>query len=70
MLQESHLAMVATLNDLDALIEEIDNNPHLSPWVVRLILKSIKEKGRRMLQDSAIGPAYVEKVIDIQAFRS
>lgn len=62
--------MVATLNDLDALIEEMDNNPHLSPWVVRLILKSIKDKARRMLHEPAIAPAYIENVIDIQALRN
>ncbi|HIK28668.1 MAG: hypothetical protein N3E45_13320 [Oscillatoriaceae bacterium SKW80] len=70
MLQESHLAMIATLNDIEALIEEIDNNPHLSIWVVRLILKSIKDNGKRRLQESLMGQGYIENVIDVQVSRS
>lgn len=70
MLQESHLAMIATLNDIEALIEEIDKNPNLSVWVIRLILKSIKENGKSRLQDLLIGHAYSENVIDVQASRS
>lgn len=44
----NNLPVFAIVNDLEALITEIDNNPELSPWVVRLILKSIKDKAKKM----------------------
>ncbi|MFB2979156.1 hypothetical protein [Microseira sp. BLCC-F43] len=48
MTTDTNLSTVAIINDLEALISEIDNNPELSPWVVRLILKSIKDKAKKM----------------------
>ena len=48
MTTDTNLTTVAIINDLEALISEIDNNPELSPWVVRLVLKSIKDKAKKM----------------------
>ncbi|GET38448.1 hypothetical protein [Microseira wollei] len=48
MTTDTNMPVVAIVNDLEALISEIDNNPELSPWVVRLILKSIKDKAKKM----------------------
>lgn len=51
MTTDTNLSTVAIINDLEALISEIDNNPELSPWVVRLILKSIKDKAKKMANE-------------------
>lgn len=48
MYNNNYLPICSVINDLDALICEMDNNPALSPWVVRLVLKSIKDKARKM----------------------
>ena len=48
MTTDTNLSTVAIINDIEALISEIDNNPELSPWVVRLVLKSIKDKAKKM----------------------
>jgi len=36
------------LTDLNALINEIENNPSLSSWAIRLTLKSIRDKAKKM----------------------
>ena len=41
------------IEDLDSLITEIENNPRLSTWVVRQVLKSIKDKAEKMAVESA-----------------
>jgi hypothetical protein len=51
MTTDTNMPVVAIVNDLEALISEIDNNPELSPWVVRLILKSIKDKAKKMASE-------------------
>lgn len=51
MTTDTNLPTVAIINDLEALISEIDNNPELSPWVVRLVLKSIKDKAKKMVTE-------------------
>lgn len=35
------------ITDLKILIEELELNPQLSSWTVRLVLKSIKDKAER-----------------------
>lgn len=45
---DTNVPVIALVNDLEALITEIDNNPQISSWVVRLILKSIKDKAKKM----------------------
>lgn len=49
---ETDLPVIAVINDLEALISEIDSNPRLSSWVIRLILKSIKDKARKMVTET------------------
>jgi len=46
--KDINVPVAALINDLDALITELDENPRISRWVVRLVLKSIKEKARKM----------------------
>jgi hypothetical protein len=54
MQKDINLPMVAVINDIEALITEIDDNPQISSWVIRLILKSIKDKARkRVLENSS-----------------
>ncbi|WP_206755911.1 hypothetical protein [Trichocoleus sp. FACHB-69] len=40
------------LTDLNALINEIENNPSLSSWAIRLTLKSIRDKAKKMTFES------------------
>lgn len=49
---EINLPMAAVVNDIEALITEMDKNPQMSSWVIRLILKTIKEKARKMALDN------------------
>lgn len=67
MLEHNNLELLAMINDLDALIAEIDNNPRISSWVIRLVLKSIKDKGRKMAIETAQPPSYLAQVIDVEA---
>lgn len=59
MQKDINLPMIAVINDLDALIVEIDENPQLSSWVVRLVLKSIKDKARQLATAPVPQPAYL-----------
>jgi predicted HAD superfamily phosphohydrolase YqeG len=67
MLHEANPQLMAIINDLDALIVEIDNNPSLSPWVIRLILKSMKDKAKKMAIDTSQSQ-YLEKILILDAF--
>jgi len=49
--------MKSLLSDLEILIAEIENNPRLSSWVVRMALKSIKDKAEKMAAPSDLQPA-------------
>ncbi|MBD1929294.1 hypothetical protein H6F74_24080 [Trichocoleus sp. FACHB-90] len=69
MQKDMNFPMVAIVNDLDALITEIDENPHLSSWVVRLVLKSIKDKAKRMATDIP-QPEYLNQPIQNKSFKS
>ncbi|WP_232731699.1 hypothetical protein [Kamptonema formosum] len=48
--------MKSLLSDLEILIAEIESNPRLSSWVVRMALKSIKEKAEKMAGQPAQQP--------------
>ncbi|WP_017718493.1 hypothetical protein [Kamptonema formosum] len=67
MLQHNNLELLAMINDIDALIAEIDNNPRISSWVIRLVLKSMKDKARKMALEAAQTQSYLDRVIDVEA---
>ncbi|MBE9227248.1 hypothetical protein IQ264_17620 [Phormidium sp. LEGE 05292] len=48
-----NLPMAGVVNDIEALITEMDKNPQMSSWVIRLVLKTIKEKARKMALDNS-----------------
>lgn len=48
----SYQALNLIIKDLNSLIGAIENNPRLSPWVIRQVIKSIKDKAQRMLNES------------------
>jgi hypothetical protein len=52
MQKDISLPMAAVVNDIDALITEIDENPDISSWVIRLVLKSIKQKACKMVLEN------------------
>lgn len=66
MQKDLNLPTLAIINDLDALITEIDENPHLSSWVVRLVLKSIKDKARNMVRETPPQPVSVNQVVHLE----
>ncbi|MBD2039842.1 hypothetical protein [Microcoleus sp. FACHB-672] len=49
------------INDLELLIGEIENNPDLSKWVVRMALKSIKEKAVKSAAPAAPTTIYLQQ---------
>ena len=67
MLQHNNLELLAMINDIDALIAEIDNNPRISAWMIRLVLKSMKDKARKMAIEAAQTQSYLNQVIDVEA---
>lgn len=67
MQNDINFPMMAIVNDLDALITEIDENPQLSSWVVRLVLKSIKDKARNMVIETAPTPVSANQVPHLEA---
>ena len=69
MQKDMNFPMVAIVNDLDALIAEIDENPHLSSWVVRLVLKSIKDKAKKMATEIP-QPEYLNQPIQGKSFKN
>lgn len=52
MQKDINAPMAAVVNDIEALITEIDKNPQMSSWVIRLVLKTIKEKARKTALDT------------------
>lgn len=58
---------IAIINDLEALIAEIDSNPQISPWVVRLVLKTIKDKARNMVNESLVSPVSLHQPVHLEA---
>lgn len=67
MQKDINVPVAAIINDLDALIAEIDQNPCLSPWVVRLVLKSIKDKARDMVYEIPFAPVSPNKTAHLEA---
>ena len=49
------------ISDLELLIGEIENNPDLSKWVVRMALKSIKEKAVKSATPAAPTTIYLQQ---------
>jgi len=48
------------VDDLESLIVEIENNPRISSWVLRMALKCIRDKAAQMATDTAQQQAYFE----------
>ena len=65
---DTNVPVIALVNDLEALITEIDNNPQISSWVVRLILKSIKDKARKMATEFPLETASLNETNNLDAF--
>lgn len=65
---DTNVPVIALVNDLEALITEIDNNPQISSWVVRLILKSIKDKARKMATEFPVEPASLNEANNLEVF--
>lgn len=49
------------ITDLELLITEIENNPDLSKWVVRMALKSIQDKAKKTATQAAQTTLYLEQ---------
>jgi hypothetical protein len=64
---DTNVPVIALVNDLEALITEIDNNPQISSWVVRLILKSIKDKARKMATEFPLETASLDETDNLAA---
>ena len=67
MQKDINVPAMAIVNDLDALITEMDENPHLSAWVVRLVLKSIKEKAKKMVYETPFPSVSSPKISHLEA---
>ena len=48
------------VDDLESLIAEIENNPRISSWVLRMTLKCIRDKAAIMATDTAQQQAHFE----------
>ncbi len=64
--KEIDFPTIAIINDLDALIAEIDANPQLSPWVVRLVLKTIKDKARNMVNENLVSSVSLTQPVHLE----
>lgn len=49
---DTNQPLTIVIKDLNTLITELENNPRLSGWVVRQVLKSIKDKAEKMASES------------------
>ena len=58
--------LISIVNDIDALITEIDDNPRLSSWVIRLVLKSIKDKAKEMAIETDITSYSVNNAVKVE----
>lgn len=47
--------------DLELLIAEIENNPDLPKWVVRMALKAIRDKAKKAAKQAAQTTDYAEQ---------
>lgn len=59
--------LISIVNDIDALITEIDDNPRLSSWVIRLVLKSIKDKAKEMAIETDITSYSVNNAVKVES---
>ncbi len=51
MSEDSHTQAKIIVKYLNTLIREIENNPDISPWVIRQVLKTAKEKAEILADD-------------------
>ncbi|OZH55107.1 hypothetical protein AFK68_06685 [Hydrocoleum sp. CS-953] len=51
MSQDSHQQAKIIAKYLNTLIREIEHNPEISPWVVRQVLKTAKDKAEKLADD-------------------
>ncbi len=59
MQKDTSITVNSLVDDLEILIAEIESNPHLSSWVVRMALKCIKEKAEKMTGETAPQQVYL-----------
>lgn len=59
----------AVIQDLKALICELEKNPEVSPWVVNLTLRSVREKVAVWGQTSAQQRTYLEYLLNLESER-
>lgn len=48
---DSHQQAKIIVKYLNTLIREIENNPNISPWVIRQVLKTTKEKAEKLADE-------------------
>lgn len=51
MSQDSYQQAKMIVKYLNTLIREIENNPDISPWVIRQVLKTAKEKADKLVDN-------------------
>lgn len=49
--QDSHQQAKIIVKYLNTLIREIENNPNISPWVIRQVLRTAKEKAEKLAEE-------------------
>lgn len=55
-------AMNVIIRDLEMLISQIEKNPKLSPWVMRMTVKAIHEKAEKMATQTAQEAAHQKQL--------
>lgn len=62
MQKDSSATVTSLIDDLEILIAEIESNPRMSSWVVRMALKCIKEKAEKMTDEIPQKQVYLEQM--------